>query len=284
MFTDCANNLIEKNDMSRNINSGLDLRINCTANLIINNTMENNVVAGLTLMEESCQNTISGNVIRGNVRYGLQIQSRSDGNTIIYNNISDSQTGIFVESSKNKIYGNRMTDNVIQADDRGINSWNAQYPKGGNLWSDYSGLDEMQGAGQDASGKDGFGDEPYTISKTAKDQYPIMGDQVKQIIILAKELTPTEARVGDSIAIKAKLQSRHDLLQVTARAYQEGSDAQGYCRLVLSGDFYQGAFSTALLEPGRYDIVLSAKDARGYELQETLGEVEVTARRGIASS
>ena len=249
MFTDCANNLIEKNDMSRNINSGLDLRINCTANLIINNTMENNVVAGLTLMEESGRNTISGNVIRGNGRYGMQIQSRSDGNTIIYNNISDSQTGIFLESSKNKIYGNRMTDNVIQADDRGINSWNAQYPKGGNLWSDYSGLDEMQGAGQDASGKDGFGDEPYMISKTAKDQYPIMGDQVKQIVILAKELTPTEARVGDSIAIKAKLQSKHDLLQVTARAYQEGSGGTGllptgFVRRFLSGGLLHGSAGT----------------------------------------
>jgi parallel beta-helix repeat protein len=284
MFTDCANNLIEKNDLSRNTNSGLDLRINCTGNLIINNTMEDNVVAGLTLMEESGQNTISGNVIRGNGRYGLQIQSRSDGNTIIYNNISDSQTGIFLESSKNVIHGNRIADNVIQADDRGINRWNAQYPKGGNLWSDYSGLDEMQGPGQDASGKDDFGDKPYIMSKTAKDQYPIMGVQVKQIIILAKEMTPKKARVGDSIAIKAKLKSKYDLLQVTARAYQEGSEAQGYSRLVLSGDFYQGAFSTALLEPGRYDIVLSAKDARGYELQETLGEVEVTARRGFTSS
>jgi parallel beta-helix repeat protein len=284
MFTNCAENLIEKNDLSRNTNSGLDLRINCTDNLIINNTMENNVVAGLTLMEESGQNTISGNVIRGNGRYGMQIQSRSDSNTIIYNNISESQTGIFLESSKNEIYGNRIADNALQADDRGINIWNAQYPKGGNLWSDYHGQDEMQGPGQDAPGKDGFGDEPYKISKTGKDQYPIMGGQVKQIVVLGKELSPSEARVGDSIVIKAKLQSRYDLLQVTARAYQDGLEAQGYCRLVLSGDFYQGTFSTALLEPGRYDIVLSAKDARGYELQETLGEVKVTARRGFASS
>jgi len=284
MFTDCAENLIENNNLSRNTNSGLDLRINCTGNLILNNTIENNVVAGLTLMEKSGQNTISGNVIQGNGRYGLQIQSRSDGNIIIYNNISDSQTGIFLESSENKIYGNRIADNVIQADDRGINSWNAEYPKGGNLWSDYQGLDEMQGPEQDAPGKDGFGDETYNVSKTAKDQYPIMGDQVKQIIILAKELTPTEARVGDSIALKAKLQSRYDLLQVTARAYQNGFEAQGYSRLVLSGDFYQGTFSTALLEPGRYDIVLSAKDARGYELQETLGTVKVTSRRGVTSS
>lgn len=284
MFTDCAENLIEKNDLSRNTNSGLDLRINCTGNLILNNTMEGNVVAGLTLMEESGQNTISGNEIKGNGRYGLQIQSRSHGNTIIYNNISDSQTGIFLESSKNEIYGNRIVDNAIQADDRGTNSWNAQYPRGGNLWSDYRGQDEMQGPGQVAPGKDGLGDEPYLISETAKDEYPIMGSQVKPIVIFAKELTPGEARVGDSIAIKAKLQSRYDLLQVTARAYQDGREAQGYCRLVLSGDFYQGAFSTALLEPGRYDIVLSARDARGQELQETLGEVEVTARRGFTSS
>ncbi|MDQ1261629.1 MAG: nitrous oxidase accessory protein [Euryarchaeota archaeon] len=283
MFTDCADNLIEKNDLSRNTNSGLDLRINCTDNLIINNTMENNAVAGLTLMEESGQNTIIGNEIRSNGRYGLQIQSRSDGNTIIYNNISDSQTGIFLDSSQNKIYSNRIADNVIQADDRGINSWNAKYPTGGNFWSDYQGPDEMQGPEQKAPGKDGFGDVPYKISESGKDQYPIMGLQVKQIAILVKELTPAKARVGDAVAIKVKLNSRYDLLQVTARAYQDGLEAQGYSRLVLSGDFYQGDFSTALLEPGSYDIVLSAKDLRGYELQENLGGVEVTARRGFTS-
>jgi nitrous oxidase accessory protein len=283
MFTDCTDNLIEKNDLSRNTNSGLDLRFNCTNNLIINNTMEDNVVAGLTLMEDSGQNMVNGNEILGNGRYGLQIQSRSDGNTIIYNNISESQTGIFLDASRNKFYGNRLMDNVIQADDRGVNIWNAKYPRGGNLWSDYSGPDEMHGPGQDARGSDGFGDEPYEISESGADRYPIMGAQVKQISILSKEINPTKARVGDAIAIKVKLNSRYDLLQVTARAYQDGSEAQGYSRLVLSGGFYQGEFSTALLDPGRYDIVLSARNARGYELQETLDRVEVTARRGSAS-
>ncbi len=283
MFTDCTKNLIEKNDLSRNTNSGLDLRINCTKNLIINNTMEDNVVAGLTFMEKSGQNTISGNEIRGNGRYGLQIQSSSDGNTIIYNNISDSQTGIFLDSSKNKIYSNRISDNVIQADDRGANGWNAKYPTGGNLWSDYQGQDEMQGPGQDSPGSDGFGDAPYRISESGEDQYPIMGRQVKQIAILSKEINPVKARLCDPVAIKVKLNSRYDLLQVVARAYQYGFEAQGYCRLVLSGDLYQGEFSTALLDPGRYDIVLSAKDARGFELRETLGEVEVTTRHGSTS-
>ena len=141
MFTDCTGNLIEKNDMSRNTNSGLDLRINCTDNLIRNNTMENNVVAGLTLMEDSGDNTISGNLIRGNGRYGMQIQSRSDGNTITFNNISESQTGIFLESSKNSIYGNHIADNVIQADDRGINTWNAAISQGRKL------LEQLPGPG-----------------------------------------------------------------------------------------------------------------------------------------
>ncbi len=281
MFTDCAKNLIEFNDMSRNTNSGLDLRFNCTDNQILNNTMADNVVAGLTLLE-SGQNTIEGNLIRGNGRYGLQIQSSSDGNTIIYNNISDSQTGIFLDSSKNRIYGNAITDNVIQAEDRGINTWNAGYPTGGNLWSDYQGSDEMQGPGQNVSGKDGFGDQPYKISETARDEYPVMGNQVRQIRIIEKDLTPTEARVGDSIDVLVKLESRYEISQVTARAYQSGKEAEGYARLVPSGDFYQGAFSTALLDPGEYDIVMSAKDARGFELQETLGTVLVTARSGFS--
>ena len=80
------------------------------------------------------------------------------------------------------------------------------------------------------------------------------------------------------MAIKVDLKARYDLLQVVARAYRNGFEAQGYCRMVQSGDSYNGDFSTALLDPGRYDIVLTAKDARGFELQETLGEIEVTAR------
>ncbi len=164
MFTDCARNVIEFNDMSRNTNSGLDLRFNCTDNLILNNSMLDNVVSGIVLME-SGQNTIKGNLIKGNGRYGMQIQSDSDGNTIIYNNITDSQTGIFLDSSKNQIYGNSIADNAIQAEDRGANTWNADYPWGGNLWSDYQGSDEMQGPDQDVIGKDGFGDMPYKVSE-----------------------------------------------------------------------------------------------------------------------
>ncbi len=283
MFTNCAHNQIEHNDMSRNTNSGLDLRFNCTDNIILNNTITENVVAGITFME-SGQNTVKGNLISGNGRYGLQLQSSSDGNIIINNNISESQTGIFLDSSKSQIYGNRIADNVIQAEDRGKNSWNAPYPTGGNLWSDYLGKDEMQGQDQDHPGKDSFGDEPYRINEASIDKYPLMGNQVRQISIMEKELSPREVRVGDNIAVKTKLKSKYGISQVNVRAFQSGSKAQGYARLTLSGDIYQGIFSTALLDPGQYEIVLSARDLRGYELQETIGEVRVSARGGFSSS
>ena len=279
MFTDCSHNLIEFNDLSRNTNSGLDLRFNCTHNLIRNNSMIDNVVAGLTLLY-SGYNSISGNQIEGNGRYGLQIQSNSDGNTIIDNAVSNSQTGIFLYSDKNLIYGNKILYNVIQAEDRGENSWNASYPLGGNLWSDYHGNDEYQGPGQDVLGADGFGDQPYEVSRTARDQYPIMGGQVRQISIIQKSLNPTQARVGDDIRIAVQLEALYDLNQPTVRAYQPGGEAKGYGRLVLSGDTYQGTFSTALLDPGEYDLVLKVKDVRGFELEEVLGRISVASRGG----
>ncbi len=277
MFTDCTSNLIEFNDMSKNTNSGVDLRFNCTDNIILNNTITENVVAGITFMESS-QNTVKSNLISSNGRYGLQVQSGSDHNIIINNSISNSQTGIFLDSSGNQIYSNRISDNVVQVEDRGKNSWNAPYPKGGNLWSDYLGKDEMQGVGQNAPGKDGFGDEPYRINEISEDKYPIMGHQVRQISIIDKKLSPEEARVGDNIAVKVKLEAKYGLSQVAVRAFHSGVEAEGYARLTLAGDGYQGTFSTALLDPGRYELVLRARDARGFELEETLGEIELVPR------
>ncbi|VVB71497.1 Cell surface glycoprotein [uncultured archaeon] len=283
MFTDCSNNLIEFNDMSRNTNSGIDLRFNCTDNIIQNNSIQNNVVAGLTLME-SGNNMINGNTIVGNGRYGVQVQSGSDGNAIIFNNITDSQTGIFLDSSMNQIYGNRIIDNAVSVEDRGKNKWNALYPRGGNLWSDYQGQDEMQGSDQNIPGKDGFGDTAYKVNEVSVDKYPVMGNQVQQISIMDKKLSADKAQVGDSIAVMAMLNSRYQLTQVTVRAFQSGKESLGYARLVQSGDVYQGSFSTALLDPGKYDLVLSARDSRGFEMQETLGSVSVSARGGFASS
>jgi nitrous oxidase accessory protein len=278
MFTDCHSNLIEGNVMSNNTNSGLDMRFNCYENLIIANVIRDNVVAGITLL--GCgNNTIKGNIISGNGRYGLQAQSSSDGNIIINNTISDSRTGLFFDAVGNHIYGNVISENVIQAEDRAGNLWNAPYPVGGNMWSDYLGEDVYSGPEQSLPGPDGIGDRPYEIRKGIVDQYPKMGNQTEQILVADKSLSPSQVRAGDNIAVRARLEGKYGLAQVSVRAfYPEGGQAQAYARMTAAGDYYQASLSTALLDPGVYKVAVTAKDVRGYELQETIGEVDVLPR------
>jgi nitrous oxidase accessory protein len=278
MFTDCHSNVIEGNVMSNNTNSGLDMRFNCYENLIIANVIRDNVVAGITLL--GCgNNTIKGNIVSGNGRYGLQAQSDSDGNIIINNTISDSRTGLFFDAIGNHIYGNVISENVVQAEDRAGNHWNASYAVGGNMWSDYLGMDVYSGPEQNLPGPDGIGDRPYEIGKGIVDQYPVMGNQTKQIFVAAKSLSPSQVRAGDNIAVRARLEGKHGLAQVSVRAfYPEGEQARAYARMTTAGDYFQASLSTALLDPGRYQVVVTAKDVRGYELQETIGEVEVLPR------
>lgn len=283
MFTGCANNTIESNILANNKYAGIDMRLGCHDNSILNNTIKNNIVTGISLME-SGENTIKGDAISGNGRYGVQVQSGSDKNIITGNSILGSQTGIFVEANGNQIFGNFLQENVVQADERGANTWNAKYPEGGNLWSDYQGEDKMSGPNQDVPGEDHFGDQPYVINDAASDRYPIMGKQVKQIEILEGSISPTEARVGDNIAVRARIQSKYGLAQVVAHAISPEGESNGYARMVSSGNVYQSSLSTALMDPGEYDVVITARDIRGFELKESLGKLEVSPRGGFDST
>jgi hypothetical protein len=55
-----------------------------------------------------------------------------------------------------------------------VNVWDDGYPSGGNYWSDYTGLDQKCGPGQNHSGSDGMGDTPYVIDSNNQDGYPLM--------------------------------------------------------------------------------------------------------------
>jgi len=279
MFTDCADNLVQYNTMSRNTNSGMDIRFGCHDNLILNNTIESNAVAGITLMD-SGKNTIKGNLISSNQRYGVQIQGDSGANAVVSNEISSSQTGIFLDASGNLVYGNRMLENVVGAEDRGTNFWSADYPTGGNLWSDYFGKDEMGGPGQDQAGSDSFGDTPYQIGSSSQDRYPIVSGQVMPISIADKSISPDVVKSGDSVLVRANIWSKYGLSQVSARVVNStGAEVSGgYVRMVQSGDMYEGSLVTALIDPGSYGISVSARDRRGYELEERIGEVEIRSR------
>jgi len=99
------------------------------------------------------------------------------GSSIVENIIATNTIGIhFIDSSNFIIYSNNFINNDTQASIGADcqNSWNQSYPAGGNFWSDYTGVDEMQGPNQNETGSDGIGDTPYVINANNTDYYPLM--------------------------------------------------------------------------------------------------------------
>jgi len=173
-----------------------------------NNTFIGNVVQHSTDPEgnrygvrlyQSENNNISSNDMVDN-KYGIYLYSGSNGNVVRYNNVSGNAFGIYLALSEgNVVEGNTVVDNVIfgitmrlaggnfvfhnnfvnywQVDvsDAFANVWDDGYPSGGNYWSDYGGVDEFCGVGQNVSGSDGLGDSAYGSDVNNTDTYPLMG-------------------------------------------------------------------------------------------------------------
>lgn len=283
-FTDCDDNLVMRNVLSRNKNSGIKMIHGCSDNQILENEISENGVVGLFLQSGSGYNLIRGNEIVDNPVFGIQIQEGPDGNnTILENNVSGSQKGIFVNSDGNHIYKNRIFDCVIPAEDRGVNQWYAAYPVGGNFWGDYIGSDEFGGPGQNVSGSDGFADLPRVINERARDVYPIMGDAILPLTLVDASIFPARAQIGTQVTVTAVIDSKYGVPQMSARTKSllRSSGRTQYIRMDRSEeDVYVGTLQTALMEEGRYKIVLTAKDSKGYEIEEEIGELELLPRSG----
>ena len=143
------------------------------SNVLANNTSPNNVYG--TSFHFSDYNTITNNIISYNYR-GVNFYG-SNNNTIINNAISLSRMyGFYIfYSYDNRIYHNDIAYNDVQVfDETSTNQWDDGYPSGGNFWSDYSGVDTMNGPNQDLPGADGIGDTPYIVDIDDQDRYPLM--------------------------------------------------------------------------------------------------------------
>ena len=120
--------------------------------------------------------TIQNNNISHNQMFAIFLGSSANV-SVVDNNISANQYGIYLSNSTGTlIHHNIIADNAVQAfDNRGSeNSWNDDYPSGGNYWSDYSGPDDYRGPGQNIPGSDDVGDNPYIIDSDSKDHYPLL--------------------------------------------------------------------------------------------------------------
>ena len=285
MFTDCSENLIESNQLSYNRNSGLKVMHECVDNQILNNTIIGNEVGGIFLQLGSGNNQIKGNEIERNVRFGIWIQEGPGNNTITQNNVSESQKGIFISNDGNHIYNNWIFENVIQAEDRSVNRWWSAYPQGGNFWGDYGGADEMGGPGQNITGSDGFGDEPYWIDEVGRvrDFYPIMGPSSLPLTLIDWTVFPARAQIGQTVKVAVAVDSKYGVASISARAHNL-LVSSGYNPPVImsrtDSGTYEGTLQTAIMESGRYEIVLTAKDVRGNEIEESVGVLELLSRSG----
>ncbi|UCF08382.1 MAG: right-handed parallel beta-helix repeat-containing protein, partial [Thermoplasmata archaeon] len=130
------------------------------------------------LILANCTNWDVRNLNISNTDVGIEV-AFSSGISITNNNISSNNHGIYLySSSDNDIYHNHILNNAMQGyDNTNQSRWNDSYPSGGNYWSDYDGIDEYQGPGQDVPGSDGIGDTPYMDIRGdsgARDFYPLL--------------------------------------------------------------------------------------------------------------
>ena len=137
-------------------------------NILSDNTISDVYQEGaICLSDSSSNNRVTGNNINSNGK-GINVVDSSN-NTLTNNIVSDNMLGIILlgESYNNFIYHNSLINNAVEGeiynaiDDSINNSWDNDYPSGGNYYSDYTGEDRYSGPNQNILGSDGIGDTPY---------------------------------------------------------------------------------------------------------------------------
>lgn len=179
-----TNNTIRGNAIRTNLNCGVQVTGSNTT--LTGNIIESNSQQGLLI--SSWNSDIEDNVLRLNIGCGIQI-SQGEQNFIRNNTIKKNGIGIECDggAKRNLIYENRFINNTLQASNAdATNAWDDGYPYvpskelgGGNFWSNFASADIYSGKNQDQQSPgllpapDGICDNPYSLSPTGVDNYPL---------------------------------------------------------------------------------------------------------------
>jgi len=196
---------------------------------ISNNIITENLY-GIRLTTAS-NNVISDNTVANNT-YGIVLDSYSRENTISRNLIKGNAHGLYLkESFGNKIYLNCFLSEENAYSSDSTNIWNTPQKVNyfyknknftsflGNFWNDYSGED---------LNSDGIGDQPYNISLSDTDEYPLMGPFKNNTILLLDlfppvvefvNITPSSPEPNEDIKIIAHITDRGSSVNKTILWY-----------------------------------------------------------------
>lgn len=164
---------ITGNNITNNSSYGIRL-FYASNNTLSGNNIYNNY-RGIELWD-SLNNSVSRNNITTNHNCGLELDYSSNC-TVSGNNITaNGQYGILLAySSSNRFCHNNFVGNRQHVYNlNSTNSWDNDYPHGGNYWNNYLGKDLYNGQFQNITGSDERGDTPYLVDSNNRDRYPLM--------------------------------------------------------------------------------------------------------------
>ena len=193
----CSNTTISNHSVQLNNEEGILIGIHSYHNLIVDSNVSSNL-NGILLFDAHL-NTIDNNTVMENSDGGISIVGSSGHNTIVRNTISRNAWGMKVNATSinNTIFHNNFIENLNQAYDFESNFWDDGYPSGGNYWSDYAGIDTMNGPNQNQPGSDGIGDTPYDIDFDSQDRYPLMNPVAQSPVFPPSAPQNLSASAGD---------------------------------------------------------------------------------------
>ncbi|MBE3138093.1 MAG: right-handed parallel beta-helix repeat-containing protein [Thermoplasmata archaeon] len=237
--------------------------LGCLYNKITNCDVYNQITLyGINIYGSSNKNNITNCNVHNN-NYGIYIYSTSNNNNITNCNVySNTLYGIYLKTTSNGnwILHNNFV-NTVNSYDICSNKWNDSYPSGGNYWSNYTGVDNYNGPGQNISGSDGIGDTPYNISGGSnKDRYPLMNPlDVIPPVITAVQATPAVQNTTAPVNITCTVTDNWNLVD-TVKINITGPGGFTLEATMNEGSYYYEDTYTTI---GMYFYYIRATDTSG---------------------